>query len=185
MAIRVKAKHLILILLLAILAGGPLAGYRRQTLAAGASDSGGGRQHPAARTSRRPEKTGTRAHPSRSRSSQVPDPPPPEPDTGLKPGEWEPFVDPEQQIFPSFLLASATLKGSFRNDDGPQNQSPVPEAAEKNSPPKKVVDVIGDPNGIIGVTLCSPSANAHVELEVMANGYMEESRMTAILPEAG
>ena len=185
MVTRVKAKRLILLMLLPLVAAGPLAGHR-QASAAGVLDREGGKRPPAAPTSRRPGRAGARTHPSRSRSSQVPDPPPAEPDAGLKPGEWEPFVDPEQQIFPSFLLASATLRGSFRNDDGPQNQPPAPEvSAEKNRPPEKVVEVIGDPNGTIGVTLCSPSADAHVELEVKANGYMEESRLAAILPEAG
>ncbi len=35
----------------------------------------------------------------------------------LQPGEWTPFVDPENQIFPSLLLASATIKDPLRDED--------------------------------------------------------------------
>ena len=113
----------------------------------------------------------------------------PTPYPTLKPGEWEAFVDPERQIFPSFLLASATLKDSFRSDkpadeaDGKKADKGAPP--EKTSSPKKVMEVVGDENGTIGVTLCNPAANAHFELEVKANAYMEDSRLEGTLPVAG
>ncbi len=172
MIIRVKATHLILILLL--------------PLAAVAAAADGVPPSASSRMAEHPPHSGTRTHPSKLRSSQAPDPPPAEPEARLKPGEWMPFVDPEEQIFPSFLLASATLKGSFRDDNGPQNE-PIPSQgpADKSGPPKNAVDVLGDPNGIIGVTICSPATNVHVELEVKANAYMEESKLVVDLPEAG
>ena len=84
-----------------------------------------------------------------------------------KPGEWEPFVDPEDQIFPSLLLASAT------HQRPPARQEPPPtrprtrrsrRARKKHRRPRKAradaarrtPEIFGDENGLLGVTLVSP-----------------------------
>ena len=119
--------------------------------------------------------------------------PAPEKDA-LKPGEWEPFVDPEDQIFPSLLLASATIKDPLRDKEtadkaedpqksGTSKKPPAGHAAPKpeDIPP----EIFGDENGLMGVALVSPSDAAHARVEIKENALMEDSVIEADLPTAG
>ncbi len=47
------------------------------------------------------------------------------------------------------------------------------------------MEILGDNNGMIGATVCSPVANARAELEVKGNAYLETSVLNVTLPEAG
>lgn len=111
------------------------------------------------------------------------------PTPALRPGEWVPFVDPENQIFPSLLLASATLRPPLRDSepsDG-RDQKPRPAARPPASPPPAAEppDLLGDQNGLIGVTVASPADGAHVRVEVRENALMHASVLEADLPEKG
>lgn len=107
----------------------------------------------------------------------------------LKPGEWAPFVDPENQIFPSLLLASATLKPPLRDSEPTERHDakthpagkPTPTPAAPSTPP----DLLGDENGLIGVTVASPADGAHVRIELRENALMQASVLEADLPEKG
>lgn len=112
-----------------------------------------------------------------------------EPAPALLPGEWQGFVEPENQIFPSLLLASATLKDPLHEDDTAR-KAELP-AAKRHEPPAsrpvpvQVPEVFGDENGLLGVTIISPSDNAHARVEVKENALVSDSVVEADLPEKG
>ena len=107
----------------------------------------------------------------------------------LLPGEWLPFVDPENQVFPSLLLASATLKPPLRDSEPADGHDAKPRPANKPSaaapPPAELPDLLGDQNGLVGVTIASPADGAHVRVEVRENALMYASVLEADLPEKG
>ena len=115
----------------------------------------------------------------------------------LKPGEWEAFVDPEGQIFPSLLLASATVQAPVRESspsaatEKPNNKgrkkAPAAKAASPAPapPPLETPEVLGDDNGLIGVTLLCPEDNAHARVEVRENALMSASTLEVDLPAKG
>lgn len=118
----------------------------------------------------------------------------------LKPGEWEAFVDPEDQIFPSLLLASATvqtppLRDPAPSQDGGENsadegkkkkRAPAAKAAAKKpAADPDVPEVLGDQSGLIGVTIVSPADGAHARVEVRENALLGTSVLDADLPTKG
>lgn len=110
---------------------------------------------------------------------EQPSPPP------LAPGEWAAFVEPEEQIFPSLLVASATLREDDSTDDsdtaaknggktrparasaspspsspggGDDNQKATPDDRhddDKDHPPAPMI--LGDANSLVGVRLRLPA----------------------------
>ena len=139
-------------------------------------------------------------HPAKARKSAAPaeesksaaTAPAPE-KAALKPGEWEPFVDPENQIFPSLLLASATIKDPLRDKAtaGKAEDTPKPDA--KKQPPAShakpdaapTPEIFGDENGLLGVSLVSLADGAHARVEIRENALMQTSVLEADLPVAG
>ena len=113
-----------------------------------------------------------------------------DPGPALAVGEWEPFVEPDRQIFPSLLLASATLKDPLREDETadkaelPAEKRHQPPAA-RVAAPVEVPETFGDENGLLGVTIISPEDNAHVRVEVKENALVNDSVLEADLPEKG
>ena len=107
----------------------------------------------------------------------------------LQPGEWRPFVDPENQIFPSLLLASATLKEPLRDSEPSEKHEGKPRPAGKPAADATVTpsppDLLGDQNGLIGVTIASPANGAHVRVELRENALMQASVLEVDLPEKG
>ncbi|MFZ4774188.1 MAG: hypothetical protein ACOYM3_02415 [Terrimicrobiaceae bacterium] len=79
--------------------------------------------------------------------------------------EWEPDVYPHGNLFPAFLIGTARVDLSEE----------VFAAWGSNH--------IGDPQGIIGVTLSGAVAGSKIEVVVRGNDYMAESRLKATLDE--
>ncbi len=105
-----------------------------------------------------------------------------------QPGEWEAFIDPERQIFPSLLLASATLKDPLRDDDTArkaentkQKKSPPADHARLDAAP----EILGDENGLLGVVIANPKDGAHARIEIKENALMADTVLDAELPVAG
>ena len=74
--------------------------------------------------------------------------------------EWEPSIYPENQLFPSMLISTATIQlpeEAFSTWDG---------------------NHLGDTQGCIGVTAENVPKGAKVELVVKANGYLDASTFT-------
>ncbi|WP_395744524.1 FHA domain-containing protein [Prosthecobacter sp.] len=80
--------------------------------------------------------------------------------------EWEPKVDMGGQIFPSYLVAIATMK-----------QTELPNAKAPNR--------LGDPGGIICVEVTSPRDHAKVSVEVEPNAMIKGGSIEVELPQAG
>lgn len=79
---------------------------------------------------------------------------------------WEPRVDMDGQIFPSYLVAISTMS---------QNELPNAQAANR----------LGDPGGVIGVNVTSPVDKAKVNVTVAANTLMKGGSIEVELPEKG
>ena len=108
----------------------------------------------------------TKRPPTTPRSTTKPAKAAPTPENPApKPGEWEAFVDPENQIFPSLLLASATIKDPLRDKDTADKAEDKKKSGTKKKAPadhaKSPVDpgpeIFGDENGLLGVSLASPA----------------------------
>ena len=114
-----------------------------------------------------------------------------------KPGDWEAFVDPEGQIFPSLLLASATIQSPPDRDNRPpptpapksagggKKKAPASKPPAPPPPPPDLPEVLGDENGLIGVTVVSPADGAHARVEVRENALMAPSELEVDLPAKG
>lgn len=79
--------------------------------------------------------------------------------------EWDTDIYPQSNIFPSFIIGTARVK--------------LPEdlfSVWKDNH-------LGDPQGVIGITLSGVDAGSKVEVVVKENAYMAESRFTAELEE--
>ncbi len=79
--------------------------------------------------------------------------------------QWEPDVYPQGNIFPSFLIGTARV-------DLPEELFSVWEGNH-----------LGDPQGVIGVTIPQAKAGSKIEVTVKANEFMEESRLVKTLKE--
>lgn len=69
--------------------------------------------------------------------------------------DWAPILEMDGMLFPSYLVASATMKRPAPED--------VPE------------DVLGDPMGIIGIEIDAPEEEVQIEVVVSGNSVMEKS----------
>ncbi len=75
--------------------------------------------------------------------------------------EWEPSVDMGEQLFPSYLIATATLDFS--------KNFPVVANASKNP------FYLGEMNGQIGIKLISPNQPASFDLEIEGTKFVRKS----------
>lgn len=76
--------------------------------------------------------------------------------------EWEPFVEPYNQVFPSLELATATMEADPEEDD------PA---------------VIGDEQGLIGVQVDGARPGARFALTVRIPGLARDSRLAGRIPD--
>ncbi|MFZ5949866.1 MAG: hypothetical protein ACOYXC_04135 [Candidatus Rifleibacteriota bacterium] len=81
------------------------------------------------------------------------------------PGDWQPFIDMDNQFFPAFLLSTALVKLNEPND---------------NSTKK-----IGDRNGIVGIAINNPAAGTRFKLEIKENSIMAATQLEGKLEEVG
>lgn len=86
------------------------------------------------------------------------------PSIALDGGDWHALVSPRGQLFPSLVIATATMPAEAG-------------AAERG--------VLGDAHGVIGVALTARRAGEVVRLTVTLPGLARESVLEARLPEAG
>ncbi len=80
---------------------------------------------------------------------------------------WELVVDMGEEIFPSFVIASATMK-----------ESPFDKL-------NKASGRLGDLRSAIGVKITSPGPGSKIHVEIKDNEYMHASSVDAVLPEGG
>lgn len=77
---------------------------------------------------------------------------------------FELWSETDDDLFPSLIYATSTIKVD----------------AEDHEP-----DVLGDPNGLIGILLDAPSDGATVRIEVEGNEFIRKSTFETALPEGG
>lgn len=81
--------------------------------------------------------------------------------------EWETVLDFDSQIFPSYIISTATMK-------------PDPTDEEENDS-----TVLGDQFGIIGIAITVPEDNTKVKVTVKKNKLMDASVWEGEIPKAG
>jgi hypothetical protein len=79
---------------------------------------------------------------------------------------WEPSIDMDGQLFPSFIIATSTLR------------------LEKVNPTKNAY-YLGDPTGHIGINVISPSDDTKIRVEVRISDIAEPSGFEGLLKEGG
>jgi hypothetical protein len=84
--------------------------------------------------------------------------------------EWKPEANMDHQLFPSLILATATVRPV----------EPEDEEAEKPDP-----YLLGERFGLVGVSIKSPAADAKVKVTVKENDLMAAASWSGELPEAG
>jgi hypothetical protein len=84
---------------------------------------------------------------------------------------YTPIAGWDHQLFPSYLVATATVR--------------LPQQDEVDDDSDSDVDVLGDLQGVLGVELTSPGADTAVTVTVMANAILEESTFEGTLDEEG
>jgi len=85
--------------------------------------------------------------------------------------EYAPIAGWDQQLFPSYLVATATVR--------------LPAEDQVDDESEADVYVLGDRQGVLGVELTSPSAESTVIVTVEANTILEESTFEGTLDEEG
>jgi hypothetical protein len=84
--------------------------------------------------------------------------------------EWEPEANMDRQLFPSLLIATASMR-------------PVEEGDKEAEAPDPYM--LGDRFGLVGVSIKAPVANAQVTITLKENELMAAATWSGELPEAG
>lgn len=83
--------------------------------------------------------------------------------------EFEPLIGFDEQLFPSFIISTATLKDT----DEDQQDDADPDAPI----------VLGDRDGLLGISVTSPRKDASLVVKITCDEVMEPSTLTIKLPE--
>lgn len=84
--------------------------------------------------------------------------------------EWTTEANMDHQLFPSLLIATATVRPIEADDE--EGEAPDPY-------------LLGERFGLVGVSVKAPAANAKVKVTVKENDLMAASSWSGELPEAG
>lgn len=87
-----------------------------------------------------------------------------------KPVKWEPWLETGGDVFPSLLIATATVDW--------QAESEVDEEGEEYAP------TFGDPNGWFGVNVTNVPANSVLKVEVQGDGWLKPSQVEVKIKNA-
>ena len=80
----------------------------------------------------------------------------------------------DHQLFPSYLIATATVRAAVQ-------QSEEQDEGEEQEP----AQVLGDPHGVLGVKIESPGDEIDVNVTISGDEIMEESSLSCTLDEQG
>ncbi|QIF05615.1 transglutaminase domain-containing protein [Roseimicrobium sp. ORNL1] len=87
-----------------------------------------------------------------------------------KPVKWEPWLETGGDVFPSLLIATATVDW--------QAEAEVDEDGEEYAP------TFGDPNGWFGVNVSNVPANSVLKVEVQGDGWLKPSQVEVKIKKA-
>lgn len=85
--------------------------------------------------------------------------------------DFVPLVAFDQQLFPSFIISTASMK------------SAPPEEGQEVDPSAPVI--IGDRDGLLGVKFVSPKKDTQIKVTITCDDVMEESQFSGKLSEKG
>ncbi len=86
---------------------------------------------------------------------------------------FTPLIGFDQQLFPSFIISTATMK-----------PTPVAEDSDATNDPAAVV-TLGDKKGLLGIQLRSPGKNTSIKVTISCDDVMEPSTFVGKFPEKG
>lgn len=84
---------------------------------------------------------------------------------------YAPITGWDHQLFPSYLVATATIR--------------LPAEDEVNDDSDTQFDVLGDKQGVLGISIVSPGENVPVTVTILGNAILEESTFECELEEVG
>lgn len=126
---------------------------------------------------RRPRQLATHVDSGRAQSGQLPEPHrrPPSPTahpqvTGSSGFQWRPIVDMGGELFPAFVLATASMKTNVLASGPRMIQSG---------------NYFGDALGLFGVQVTAPHAGTHVRVQITVPGFAAASEQDAVLAAQG
>ncbi len=90
--------------------------------------------------------------------------------------DFAPVVGWDRQLFPSFIIASASTTSNVSRDTDE-------EGGEDED--GEAVATIGDRDGTLGIEIEAPEDNTKIEVSISADDWLNESTITAELPSAG
>ena len=79
----------------------------------------------------------------------------------LGPGEWEPLFELGEDIYPSVVISTATLKGGLWDDNDKEH--------------------LGDPWGVIGIVVRPAGDGSPIEVEISGGNFIRSSTFTGTL----
>jgi hypothetical protein len=85
--------------------------------------------------------------------------------------EWAPIVEPDRSIFPSFVVATATMKW--------------PEEAPAQADAASACVTLGDEHGMLGIGITSPAEGTKIRVRIEAPEVMEASVFSGVLGKKG
>ncbi|MBL8811044.1 MAG: hypothetical protein JNM43_12770 [Planctomycetaceae bacterium] len=100
--------------------------------------------------------------------------------------EFTPVIGWEEQLFPSYIISTATMKPAPVEEETPQEEATVEAANEDEAAAEEpVVEILGKEDGLLGAELVSPGKNVAVKLTITCDEIMEPSTFSGTLPEKG
>ena len=84
---------------------------------------------------------------------------------------YAPITGWDHQLFPSYMVATATIR--------------LPAEDEVNDDSDTQFDVLGDKQGVLGISIVSPGENVPVTVTILGNAILEESTFECELEEVG
>jgi hypothetical protein len=85
------------------------------------------------------------------------------------------------QIFPSFIIASASPSSNV-SDDQAESEAEDAEAEDSGEEAAEEIVVLGDRDGTLGIEIVSPSDNCKIEVSLSADDWLPESTISTVLP---
>lgn len=104
--------------------------------------------------------------------------------------EFAPVVGWEGQLFPSYIISTATMKPAPVEEetvaeDGAEEGAVEAAEGEEAAAEEPVIEILGKEDGLLGVELVSPGKNVAVKLTITCDEIMEPSTFSGTLPEKG
>ena len=93
--------------------------------------------------------------------------------TSAPANEFTPLIGFDQQLFPSFIISTATMK-----------PAPIAEEDGATKDPAAVI-TLGDRKGLLGIQMKSPGKNTSVKVTISCDDVMEDSTFVGKFPEKG